>query len=377
MDNRNILVVLVPCIALTLGACKPRDKEEPGRARFTYEYKRPEALGPLPKELGWLSPGVAQEKMLAHTEQKALRLAETLGVKLNAASLKRRADPTNETLTLRDDRYRLKLYPLSGMVKFRDTSSYNRALPEQASLPALDDQAAMKRAREILDKLAANDLVEMDQLLLQAARISHSKARGNAGRLPGQTGRPTPGPIEILDTRVFIPRAVNGLGVSGHGVRFVFDQRGAVAGLDLLWREVKIDSSRKPLPVKLGMPEAIKRFERELAVPANAQVAVEANDLVYFDPSMRDPVAFLEPGYLFVYQVRVPIKGRGEFRVSKVLHRLIPAVDHGQQQLASPRAERLQRLDRELQRARPEKASPAPTTEEGEEDESRQPLTGT
>ena len=255
------------------------------------------------------------------------------------------------------------------MVKFRDTKLYNQDSEEQKSLNALDDETALRRAKQMLDKLAGHGLVQPEQLLINSARFSHSKARGNPGRLPNQTGRPKPGPIEVLDTRIFIPRAVDGLGVSGHGVRIVFDKRGEVTGLDLLWRDFEIDKSKKPLPVKLVMEEAIKRFETELKAPSNAKVDVIANELVYFDPSMRDSVAFLEPGYLFVYQVKVPIEGRDEFRVSKVLHRLIPAVDHGLKQLPSPRKERLQKLHREIELPRPEKISPVPDREEKEESE--------
>jgi hypothetical protein len=191
--------------------------------------------------------------------------------------------------------------------------------------------------------------------------------------MPEERGRPKPEPLEILDTRIFVPRALHGLGISGHGVRIVFDKRGAVAGLDLLWRDVAIDDSRKALPVKLDMTRAKERFERDTKWPAKAQVIVRANELVYFDRSMRDPVAFLEPAYLFVYEVRVPMPGRDVFRVSKVLHQVIPAVEHREQQLASPRAARLARLAYELERARPEKVTPAPTREENETDESRAP----
>jgi len=256
------------------------------------------------------------------------------------------------------------------MVKFRDTKLYNQDSEEQKNLNALDEETALRRAKQVLDKLVSHGLVQPEQLLINSPRFSHNKARGNPGRLPNQTGRPKPGPIEILDTRIFIPRAAGGLGVSGQGVRIVFDKRGEVAGLDLLWRDFEIDKSKKPLPVKLVMEEAIKRFQTELKAPDNAEVDVIANDLVYFDPSMRDSVAFLEPGYLFVYLVKVPIKGRDEFRVSKILHRLIPAVDHGMKQLPSPRKERLQKLHREMELPRPEKTTPVPDREEKEQGES-------
>ena len=65
------------------------------------------------------------------------------------------------------------------------------------------------------------------------------------------------------------------------------------------------------------------------------------SDLVYYDPSKRDPVAFLEPAYLFVYRVDTPLPGSEEFAVSKILHRVFPAVAHGRTQLESPRALRL------------------------------------
>ncbi|MGR8981515.1 MAG: hypothetical protein ACU84H_15695 [Gammaproteobacteria bacterium] len=367
MDTQKYLVALLSGTFLALAACTPPEEKPPTQAHFTYHYKRPSELGPIPKEIRLALPSIAPEKALEQGEQKARRLADALGVKLDPQKLTRHVDTNNEIMTLRDDGYRFKIYARSGMVKFRDTKLYNRDLDEQKSLNVLDDETALKRANQMLDKLAIHGLVQSEQLLVNSARFSHNKARGNPGRLPNQTGRPKPGPIEVLDTRIFIPRAVDGLGVSGHGVRIAFDKRGEVTGLDLLWRDLEIDKSRQPLPVKLIMEEAIKRFQAELKAPIGAEVDVIANELVYFDPSMRDSVAFLEPGYLFVYLVKVPVEGRDEFRVSKVLHRLIPAVDHGMKQLPSPRKERLQKLRRKMELPRPQKISPVSNKEEKEE----------
>jgi hypothetical protein len=82
-----------------------------------------------------------------------------------------------------------------------------------------------------------------------------------------------------------------------------------------------------------------------LRAPQGSLVEVSVNELVYRDPSTRDAVSFLEPGFLFVYQVKTPLPDRpGVFAVSKKLQGFVPAVEHDLKQLASMRQARLAEL---------------------------------
>jgi hypothetical protein len=345
-------------------ACAPQPPEV--RASVTYSYDRPRGLADQPKAAALAIPAVAGEDARSAAEKKAFSLAAAIEIPLARDEAEQTIDEVGEIFRVKDDRYRFKVYVSSGMVKFRDTELYNQTPKEEQDLSPLTGETAIARAEEVLERLATAGLVELDELLLPAARIYFRKEQSYRGAELGESGRPRPGPAEVADIRVFVPRAINGVGVSGHGVRMVFTKRKALAGLDLLWRDVRLDNTERP--VDLTMAQAKERFEKSLDLPENARVEVTVNELVYFDPSMRDPVAFLEPVYLFVYQTRVPTREGSEFRVSKMLHHVIPATDHGDVQLPSRRAARLAELQRTLDTKRPEKIAPSTLTMEGEED---------
>lgn len=322
------------------------------RPQFEYRYKRPAELGPLPDSIALVVPVATTEAAQVMGERKARQLAEALGIPFDPRTTVRQVDQWNEILRLKDDRYRFKVYVPSGMVKFRDTRLYNQTPAEEEKLPALAPDSALARARVVLRRLHDAGLVNEAELAFGIAQVSHRREQGARGARQGERGRPSVPPAAVADTRVFVPRVIHGLGVSGNGVRITFTKRVEVAGIDLLWRDLA--SERQRLPVKVSLREARAQFERSAGVPAGAVVDVIADELVYFDPSMRDAVAFLEPGYLFVYRVRVPVKDRpNEFRVSKVLHWLISAVDHGRQPLPSARAARLAELRAKVDTTRP------------------------
>jgi hypothetical protein len=317
--------------------------QSPTDGRFDYRYERPPALGAIPSEVALPTalptPKYDMEQALARGESKALKIVEVLSVNLQAHKRTRSIDKHGEMLRVGDGRYLLKVYVPSGMVKFRDTNLYNQDSEDERPLPVMGDEDALGKTRALLNRLAEAGLVQSDQLFYNGVRISHRKEQGARGAKQGEKGRPESSPAVNADTRVFVPRAVNGVGVSGHGVQVTYTKGGQVAALDLYWRDLAFEAP--PLRVRLPLDEAKRRFEESLLLPRNAQVEVLASDLVYFDPSKRDPVAFLEPAYLFVYRVKTPLAASEEFAVSKVLHRVIPAVAHGRTQLESPRELRL------------------------------------
>jgi len=333
--------------------------------QFEYSYKRPAALGPAPDSIALVVPVAGTGEVQAIGDRRARSLAQALGIRLEPRSTVRQVDRWGEILRIRDDRYRLKVYLPSGMIEFRDTRFYNLTLADEERMPALTSDTAVVRAGAVIRRLQEAGLVREDQLPLTIAHVSHRKEQGVRGARQGEQGRPRVMPASAADTRVFIPRVIDGLGVSGNGVRITFTKTGAIAGVDLLWRDVS--SARQRLPVKLSLSEARAQFERSARIPGDAVVDVLADELVYFDPSTRDAVAFLEPGYLFVYRVRVPIKDQpNRFRVSKVLHWLIPAVNHGRQQLPSARAARIAEFRSRVDTPRPSSVEPSKQTEEDE-----------
>jgi hypothetical protein len=315
--------------------------------KFDYNYERPAALGEIPAEVAMPTalpaPKYDFEQALARGETKALKLAQVLGVKLQVDRQTRSVDQHGEVLRIKDGRYRLKVYVPSGMVKFRDTKLYNQDPEDEKLLPVMSDEEAVRKTRDLMKSLAQAELLEADQLLDSDVHISHRREQDVRGANQGERGRPDIRPAPMADTRVFVPRAVNGVGISGHGVQITYSKGGQVAGLDLYWRDLAFEVP--PLRIRFSLDEVKKRFEESLVLPRNAQVEVQASDLVYFDPSKRDPVAFLEPAFLFVYRVRTPLPDSEEFAVSKVLHAVIPAVAHGRTQLESPRALRLKHFN--------------------------------
>ncbi|SFM12376.1 hypothetical protein [Nitrosomonas communis] len=338
---------------------------EPGKAevKFNYQYERPLALGEVSNKIYMVVPiyKSEHERMVAG-KRKIESLRTALDIKMSNDQMIVKTDENKEIIRVKDERYRFKLYIPSGMVKFRDTRLYNELSDKDADRKVMTEDQARRWARNVLNKLISAKLIEEDQLLFDATRVSFRKERSAAGAQQGEKGKYAPSEMKLADVRVFVPRTINGLGVSGEGVNIVFDKSGRVAGLDLFWRDLR--QERETLPLQLGMNDARNRFERSIKLPPGSQVNVIANDLVYFDPSKRDAVAFLEPAYIFVYVTRVPISDRrDEYRVSKVLHQIYPAVEHGREQIPSERKKRLQEIGKEYQMEHPEKAEPGKARE--------------
>lgn len=369
MTERKFLsLVCILGIALAASGCR---KDAIRRASVIYSYNRPQGLKEPPAQLSLALPTVDREKAPEAAEKKAAKLAATLKVRLSPDKKTRTIDKAGEILRVKDHRYRFKVYIPSGTIKFRDTALYNQTLEEETKLPPLSQEKALELARKICQSLVAAELVREEELLLKAARFSFRRENDTAGATQGQQESPELKSARTLDTRVFIPRVLGGVGVSGHGVRLTFTRAGKLAGLDLLWRDIKLDQQNS-YSVSLDMSKAKQLFEKGLTLPPDAEVNVSVNELVYYEVSMREPVNFLEPVYLFVYEARVPIEGRNEFAVSKLLHRILPAIDHGRIQAVSSREIRLKEVQTRLRTERPEKQPRIEQTEE-EEDEEHQP----
>ena len=359
-----LLPGLAGCTATQAQA--PPPAPDPAAVRFEYTYRRPPGLPPLPGRIAFAVPARKEGAGdAASLEKRALSLAAALGRPLPAGKApQRKRDAAGEVLRLTGGSTRLKVYLPSGMVRFRDSRYYNR---EDLPGEPLGRERAVAESRRILSKVAAAGLLSEKELLYDAVRLSSRMAQSGPGAPEGSTGRKKFDPARAVDTRVFVPRVLSGVAVSGQGVRLTFAPGGRLAGLDLLWRELGVEAEAQPLAVTPG--QARERFEKAVSAPPGASVNVSVNELVYYDPSMREPVGFLEPAYLFVYEVRTPIAGRDEFRVSKRLHHVVSALDHDRRQVVSPRDQRLQRLEAKLRQERPPLNYKNPNTREGEENE--------
>ena len=357
MKHIYMFTVMMLLAGLLVGCA---DKQQ---VSIDYGYDRPAGLKSLSKDLDLLIPRVAEKATPESGERRAKRLAEAVG--LDISFEKRKIDKHNEVLWLGDDRHRFKVYVPSGMVIYRDRKTHNRSFPEDQDKYLPGREKVLEWAKKTVKSLEGKGLVDARQLLMEAAHISHRMENQAAGATQGQKGQPKIASPRPMDTRIFFARAIDGIGVSGHGLQLTFTHQGVLTGLDLLWRDVTLEEGR--YPVKHGMEEARRIFEKSFAeVAPGTLVKVFANELVYFDTSQRDPLSFLEPSYLFVYTVRTPLPGRKDYAVSKKLHFRLAAVDHDLTQPVSPSAKREAELEKQLLQARPKKSEPIIKKDEGE-----------
>lgn len=333
---------------------------------FEYTYARPEGLSELPEQLPLSSTLLNQEERIAAGERRVQRLAQALGIPLDTLNMVQRVDSVEEVMRLSYEQYRFKVYLPSGMISFRDTTLYNSTSEAEAQAGPLSEDEAVELARTVSLVLIDAGLVNESELLFEAPRISFRKEGEVAGAVQGQQGRPQLQPSRRMDARVFVARVLVGVGVSGQGIRFTFSNTGRLTGLDFLWRELRLDHETS-YALRMDMAGAMNRFEQSIDVPAESNVNVLVNELVYYDPSMRDPLNYLEPVYLFVYVVKTPIRDQDEFIVSKKLHHVIPAVEHSGTQLVPPRERRYEQLQRLLGGERPVEPPLIEQTDEDEE----------
>jgi hypothetical protein len=336
-------IVLLTCFALSVTSCATRaantGPEQRERMTVNYQYQPPVKFA-YPTEIPLL---LADPTSADKSESKMTAIAKALRVRLNFEKTKTKNPKDGETREYLDGTRRWKVYPRSGMIKYVDQTLYNRLPAGLASRRALSEDEATSAAKRLIHRLASAGLIDEAQVLWDAPHVYYSRMQGSTGRPKNGTAKRKTTPIRDVDTRVFLPRIVNGIPVSGDNVRIVFTPRGEVSSLNLMWRDVQIGP--KNYRRTLDMDRAKETFQRSLRAPQGSLVEVSVNELVYRDPSTRDAVSFLEPGFLFVYQVKTPLPDRpGVFAVSKKLQGFVPAVEHDLKQLASMRQARLAEL---------------------------------
>jgi hypothetical protein len=304
-----------------------------------YQYQPPAKFS-YPAEIPLL---IADATSGDKSEGKMAAIAKVLGVRLNFERTKTKNAKDGETREYFDGTRRWKVYPRSGMIKYIDQPLYNTLEAGLGSRRALSEDDAMAVAKRLIHGLASAGLIDEAQVLWDAPHVYYSRTQGSTGRPKNGTAKRKTTSIRDVDTRVFLPRIVNGIPVSGDNVRIVFTPRGRVSSLNLMWRDLQIGP--KNYRRTLAMERAKETFERSLRAPQGSLVEVSVNELVYRDPSTRDAVSFLEPGFLFVYVVKTPLRDRpGVFAVSKKLQSFVPAIEHEVKQMPSMRKARLAEL---------------------------------
>jgi hypothetical protein len=199
-----------------------------------------------------------------------------------------------------------------------------------------DSARAVSLVRTLLGRLEGRGLLRTSEVMWDQPEISHAYEEG----APAMGSLQAASPPRRVDTRVKYYRAVNGVPISGSFVRAVLNDAEDLTGLTISWRPLVPDQDERP--VVSSKDDARGKFEAEIgSEPTAGTVDVMVNEYVYHDPSPHDPVAFLEPGYLFIYTVRTPVPdATGEFVVSKKMYRFYPATSHEEEQLPSAEAAR-------------------------------------
>jgi hypothetical protein len=343
-------IALLACFALSVTSCATRAAntvpEQRDRMTVNYQYKRPIEFA-YPNELPVLLPDATS---VDKSESRMAAVAKALGVKLNVERTKTKSPKDGETREYRDGTRRWKVYPRSGMIKYVDQTLYNQLPARLASQRVLSEVEAISGAKRLIRRLANAGLIDEAQILWNAPHVYYSRMQGSTGRPKNGKAERKTTPLRNVDTRVFLPRIVNGIPVSGDNVRIVFTPGGQVSSLNLMWRDLHI--GQKNYRRTLDMEHAKDTFQRSLRAPQGSLVEVIVNELVYRDPSTRDAVSFLEPGFLFVYVVKTPLRDRpGVFAVSKKLQGFMPAVEHDLKQLPSLRKARLAELAKRFGKA--------------------------
>lgn len=329
---------------------------------FIYQYKPPIEFK-QPRQMSLLRPlsSKADKELM---ERKISAMAEALAVDFKLTDAHIKLSPDGETAVYFYGPHRFKAYPYAGMVKYSNRRLYNAIPQDFENRPAVEPDKAVGLARELVERLAEKGLLDKSEVLIQAPHVYFRKLGQDTGGPEGGGQPAESAPPHNMDTRVFLSRVVQGVPVSGNGLRFVFTPQGQLASLNLMWRDLEADG--KKYPRRLDLEEAKKQFEGSIKVPNNARVEVSVSELVYLDPSPRDPVTFLEPGYLFVYVVKTPLEDRKDvFAVSRKLPLFVPAIEHDLAQRPSLRKERLRGLERKLEQDTRPTATP-PSQEEGE-----------
>lgn len=347
--KRSALHLLLLCLAVTPIACATHGATtpDPGKQQaykekeIIYQYQPPVSFK-HPEQMPLLF-AESRELTRAAIDRKLTRLAKALNVRSDFARLRVKMAKDAETAVYSDRTHKWKVYPRSGMISYEDAQLYNAIPRDFATRQALSEERAKGLARDMVKRLHDGGLINQSEVLWEATRVYSSKLQGSTGRPRRGDAQPEKTSVYNLDTRIFLPRIREGVPISGDNLRLVFTPEGKMASLNLMWRDLQSDP--RLFQRRIDMNRAKEEFERSLKVPAGSRVEVSVNELTYYDPSPRDPVAFLEPVYLFVYTVKTPIKGKpGIFSVSKKLSTLIPAVEHGQQQIPSMRKARLTEL---------------------------------
>lgn len=191
-----------------------------------------------------------------------------------------------------------------GFIVLRDHGGYNRFAGVYADV-APEEADAVEATEALIQDLADAGFVEADQLDFGRLRVAHRQfGLDRAASDSGDQRREVLGPF-VADTRITVPRVIDGVQVAGEGVEVVW---GAGLSLDLVnlqWRDV--ESVTDVMPVVDGLAGAWERTGVADELTSDQSVHTYFGEVVYADLNLEADALYLAPVWLFVYRIDTPV----------------------------------------------------------------------
>jgi hypothetical protein len=230
--------------------------------------------------------------------ETVLDLARRLGLAGSTENGMLCADATQ--LTYKEGSVQLACHRASGGLRYRDVARWQ--VDDGTADVQLDDDAATELAQGVVARfgLAAPE----DCRVLRIARL-------NAGVMDRSTGYSE---VRAIDVGVAFQRLVDDVPVEGAGGKVVvyLDERGALTGFDLLWRDIRPGSAER---VELrSLDSAQEALAAEWDGDGSGVVRVDDVRFGYLESGWDEVQGYLQPVYVFPLTI-LSTEGRSAGRV--------------------------------------------------------------
>ena len=173
----------------------------------------------------------------------------------------------------------------SGWLSVHDTRNFAQ-YREGAKEPSRADISAAARAA--VQALEADGVVEGAQLDWENVQYGTTEVRGGEGY-----GQPEVGPLYV-QTRMTVPRKIDGVPVVGNGVKVTIDAQLRVVAIQIFWRA--LEKAVASTPVTKTLDGAFSELTQRSSVQEGH---VLRKALAYVDSGVRSSQEYLEPWYVF------------------------------------------------------------------------------
>jgi len=173
----------------------------------------------------------------------------------------------------------------SGWVSLHDTRNFAQYREGAKEPNQADIHAAARAAIQALD---ADGVIEGAQLDWENVQYGTTEVRGGEGY-----GQPEVGPFYV-QTRMTVPRKIDGVPVVGNGVKVTVDAQLRVVAIQIFWRA--LEKAVASTPVTKTLDGAFSELTRRSSVEAGH---VLRKALAYVDSGVRSSQEYLEPWYVF------------------------------------------------------------------------------